>query len=88
MDSLALRYRKCTQKLCTIGPVLNEIMGNLLKSFSCFFSIRPRGYKTIFMSLVNSAEHEILNGHSITILKNDLFSGSDKPRMLFFPAHK
>ena len=46
-------------------------------------SIRPRGYKTFFM--LNSAEHEILNAHKYENLKkNQHFSGSDKPRMLFF----
>ena len=49
--------------------------------------IRARGYKTNFM--LNSVEHEILNAHKYknTCIKNlfiQLFSDSDKPRMLFF----
>ena len=43
----------------------------------------PRGYKTFFM--LNSIEHENLNAHKYkNINKNQLFLGSDKPRMLFF----
>ena len=50
--------------------------------------------------VLNSAEHEILNAHKYkNIKKFSFFSGSDKPRMLFFllinvimptvfPAHK
>ena len=35
--------------------------------------------------MLNSAEHEILNAHKYkTIRKLCIFSGSDKPRMLFF----
>ena len=44
---------------------------------------RLRGYKTF--SMLNSAEHEILNAPKCK--KNQeiqLFSGSDNPRMLFF----
>ena len=45
--------------------------------------IRPRGYKTF--SMLNSAEHEILNTSKyINIRKFSFFSGSDKPRMVFF----
>ena len=41
-----------------------------------------QGYKTFFM--LNSAEHEILNAHKYkNINKLSIFSGSDKPRMLF-----
>ena len=44
---------------------------------------RARGYKTFFM--LNSAGHEILSAHKYeNINKNLHFSGSDKPRMLFF----
>ena len=45
--------------------------------------IRPRGYKTFFM--LNSAEHQILNTSKyIKIRKFSFFSGSDKPRIVFF----
>ena len=45
--------------------------------------IRARGYKTFL--LFNSAEHEILNAHKHkNINKFSFFSGSDKPRVLFF----
>ena len=39
------------------------------------FMTRPRGYKTFF-----HAQHEILSAQEI-----QHFSGSDTPRMLFFP---
>ena len=42
----------------------------------------PRGYKQNFM--LNSAEHELLNAHKYKSIKKSIFSGSDKPRMLFF----
>ena len=43
----------------------------------------PRGYKTF--SMLNSAEHEILNVRKYkNIKKFCLFWGADKPRMLFF----
>ena len=47
--------------------------------------IRPRGYKTF--SMLNSAEHEILNAHKFKNMKKFgfFFFGSNKPRMLFFP---
>ena len=42
-----------------------------------------RGYKTFFM--LNSGEHEILNAHKYKRYQEiQLFSDSDKPRMLFF----
>ena len=42
-----------------------------------------RGYKTFF--ILNSAEHEILNGHRYeSIRKFSIFSGSETPKMLFF----
>ena len=43
-----------------------------------------RGYKTFFMP--NSAEHEILNARKIKNIKKikHFFSGSDKPRTIFF----
>ena len=42
----------------------------------------PRGYKTFFM--LNSTEHEISNAPKFKYIKKiQLFSGSDKPRMLF-----
>ena len=45
--------------------------------------IWAQGYKTFFM--LNSAEHEILNAHKYKNIKEfSFFSGSDKPRMLFF----
>ena len=35
--------------------------------------------------MLNSAEHKILNAHNYkNIEKLSIFSGSDKPRMLFF----
>ena len=35
--------------------------------------------------MLNSAEHEILNAHEYKKIKKiSIFSGSDKPRMLFF----
>ena len=36
--------------------------------------------------MLNSAEHEILNAHKYENMKkkNQLFSGSEKPRMQFF----
>ena len=40
----------------------------------------PRGYK--IFSMLNLAEHEILNAHKYEFIKK--FSGSGKPRMLFF----
>ena len=42
-----------------------------------------RGYKTSFM--LNSVEHEIINAHKYKNIKQEiqLFSDSDKPRMLF-----
>ena len=44
---------------------------------------RARGYKTFFM--LNSVEHEILNAHKYKKYQEiQLFSDSDKPRMLFF----
>ena len=43
--------------------------------------IRARGYKTFFM--LNSAEHELLDAHKYK-QEIQLFSGSDKPRMLLF----
>ena len=44
---------------------------------------RARGYKTFFM--LNSTEHEILNAHKYTNIKEFIFfSDSGKPRMLFF----
>ena len=44
---------------------------------------RVRGYKTFFM--LNSVEHEILNAHKYKQYQEiQLFSDSDKPRMLFF----
>ena len=47
------------------------------------FSIWSRDYKTLFK--LNSAEHEILNAHKYeNIKKFSLFSGSDKPVLLFF----
>ena len=43
-----------------------------------------QGYKSIFM--LNSGELEILNAHKYeNIKKIQHFSGSGKPRMLFFP---
>ena len=45
------------------------------------FKTRPRSYKTFFM--LDSVEHEILNGHEYKILRNSFFLGSDKTRMLF-----
>ena len=38
--------------------------------------------------LLNSAEHEIADGHQYKIIKKFcfFFSGSDKPRMLFFSS--
>ena len=45
--------------------------------------LRAQGYKTFFK--LNSAEHEILNAHKYkNIKKLCIFSGSYKPRMLFF----
>ena len=38
--------------------------------------------------MLNSVEHEILKAHTCkykTIKKSNIFLGSDKPRMLFFP---
>ena len=35
--------------------------------------------------MLNSGEHEILNAHKYKISSYQHFSGSDKPRMLFFP---
>ena len=45
---------------------------------------RPRGFKTF--SMLNSAEHKILNAPNCKkkIQEIQLFSGSDNPRMLFF----
>ena len=46
---------------------------------------RPRSYKKNFM--LSSAKHEILNAYKYK-KKNEeiqLFSGSDKPRTVFFP---
>ena len=34
--------------------------------------------------MLNSSEHEILNGHKYKNVKNSAFTGSDKPRTLFF----
>ena len=48
------------------------------------FRIWHRGYKTF--SMLNTAEHEILNAQKYkNIMKLGFFLGSDKPRMLFFP---
>ena len=45
--------------------------------------IWPRGYKTFFM--LNLVEHEILNAHKYKKYQEiQLFSGSYKPRMVFF----
>ena len=53
------------------------------KDFSLKIHVWARGYKTFFM--LNSVEHEILNAHKyINIKKINFFSGSDKPRMVFF----
>ena len=43
----------------------------------------PGGYKTFI--ILNSVEHEILNAHKYKKYQEiQHFSGSDKPRMLFF----
>ena len=34
--------------------------------------------------MLKSAEHEILNAHEYTNIKNQFFLGSDKPIILFF----
>ena len=48
-----------------------------------FFYTRARGYKTFFMLI--SVEHEILNAHEYENFQEiQLFSDSDKPRMLSF----
>ena len=41
------------------------------------------GSEVIKKFILNSAEHEILNAHKYKNI-NKVFSGSDKPRMLFF----
>ena len=46
------------------------------------FKSWPQGYKTFFM--LNSTELEISNAHKFKYIKKFIFSGSDKPRMLFF----
>ena len=43
----------------------------------------PEVIKLFFM--LNSVEHDILNAHKYKNIKKVAFSGSDKPRMLFFP---
>ena len=46
----------------------------------------PQVIKLFFM--LNSVEHEILNARKYINIKKLGFTGSDKPRMLYFPAHK
>ena len=36
--------------------------------------------------IFNSAKHVMLNAHEYQSIKNFSFLGSDKPRMLYFPA--
>ena len=43
--------------------------------------IRPQGYKTF--SMLNSTEHEISIAQVFIYQEIQLFSGSDKPKMLF-----
>ena len=38
--------------------------------------------------MLNSVEREILNADKYKNIKRICVLGSDKPRMLFFPAHK
>ena len=44
--------------------------------------IWPQGNKTVVM--LSSAEYKILKAHKYKLSRNSAFSGSDKPRMLFF----
>ena len=78
------RYRL---KYCHKGP-LNPKPNN--QPNVCFPENRascPRSYKTF--SMLNSAEHEILNAHKYKkISRNSTFLGLDKPRMLFFLLKK
>ena len=55
------------------------------EDFQCsvLYNIWSRGYKTFFV--LNFVEHANLNAHKYKISGNSaFFSGSDKPRMLFF----
>ena len=56
----------------------------LLLSFISLTNTWPQGYNTFFM--LNSAEHEILDALKFKkkFQEIQLFSGSDKLRMLFF----
>ena len=55
----------------------------ILVTFSPKAAVWPRGYKTFFM--LCSAEHEILKARKYGNYQEiQHFSGSDKPRMLFF----
>ena len=69
-------HNKACRKILAAG-----LIGHLRKTDN-IADIRARDYKTFFM--LSSVEHEILNAHKYkNIKKIQLFSGSDKPRMLF-----
>ena len=56
------------------------------KQILSFKVIWPKGYKTF--SMFNSVQHENLNAQKCkNIEKSVFFLGSEKPKMLFFPAH-
>ena len=60
-------------------------MSNLFINFDDeeFYTIKPRGYKTFFK--LCSVEHKMLNAHKYKKYpKIQHFSGSYKPRMLFY----
>ena len=54
--------------------------------FSQVFKTRPRGYKTF--SMLNSAEHEILNVRKYKNIKKFSFFRAQISLECFFPAHK
>ena len=60
------------------------LIGFLLTCFTIQFQTGnlAQGNKTFFM--LNSADHEIFKRSKVYLLKNQHFSGSDKPRMPFF----
>ena len=64
-------------------PYILEQPDNDVNCLPILRFIRVRDYKT-FVFMLNSARHEILNFHKYKSFKKfSLFSGSDKPGMLF-----
>ena len=77
----AIKVRLITAKPSVACLIYSRVYRLLLMCIVVSTSIlsRARGYKTFFM--LNSVKHEILNTHKYHEIQ--LFSDSDKPRMLF-----